>query len=60
MIKEAESLPSLRYMKLSFLPLGRGTHPLWWTCSMFIFLLSCKGSNSDGEDAEWEVPLMLA
>ena len=33
LIKEAESLPSLRYMKLSFLPLGRGTHPLWWTYS---------------------------
>ena len=58
LIKEAESLPILRYMKLSFLPLGSGTHPL--LVDMFIFLLSCTGSNSDGEDAEWEVPLMLA
>ena len=33
LISEAESLPSLRYMKLSFLPLGHGAHPLWWTCS---------------------------
>jgi hypothetical protein len=32
LIAEAESLTSLRYMRLSFLPLGRGAHPLWWTC----------------------------
>ena len=32
MIAEAESLTSLRYMRLSFLPLGHGAHPLWWTC----------------------------
>ena len=33
MIAEAESLPSLCYMRLPFLHLGRGAHPLWWTCS---------------------------
>ena len=33
LIAQAESLPSLCYMKLSFLPLGHGAHPLWWTCS---------------------------
>ena len=32
LITEAETLTSLRYMRLSFLPLGRGAHPLWWTC----------------------------
>ena len=32
LISEAEALTSLRYMRLSFLPLGRGAHPLWWTC----------------------------
>ena len=32
LIDEAKSLTSLRYMRLSFLPLGRGAHPLWWTC----------------------------
>ena len=32
LIAEAEHLTSLRYMRLSFLPLGRGAHPLWWTC----------------------------
>ena len=32
LIDEAESLTSLPYMRLSFLPLGRGCHPLWWTC----------------------------
>ena len=33
LIAEAEPLSSLRYMRLAFLPLGRGAHPLWWTCS---------------------------
>ena len=33
LISEAEPLTSLRYMRLHFLPLGRGAHPLWWTCS---------------------------
>ena len=32
LIAEAEALPSLCYMRLPFLPLGRGAHPLWWTC----------------------------
>ena len=32
LIDEAESLSSLRYMRLHFLPLGCGAHPLWWTC----------------------------
>ena len=32
LISEAERLTSLRYMRLSFLPLGQGAHPLWWTC----------------------------
>ena len=32
LISEADSLTSLRYMRLPFLPLGRGAHPLWWTC----------------------------
>ena len=32
LIAEAESLTSLRYMRLSFLPLGHGAHPLCWTC----------------------------
>ena len=32
LIAEAELLTSLRYMRLSFLPLGRGAHSLWWTC----------------------------
>ena len=31
LISEAEPLTSLRYMRLSFLPLGQGAHPLWWT-----------------------------
>jgi len=33
LIAEAKSLTSLRYLRLPFLPLGRGAHPLWWTCS---------------------------
>ena len=32
LITEAEPLTSLRYLRLHFLPLGRGAHPLWWTC----------------------------
>ena len=32
LIAEAEPLTSLRYMRLHFLPLGCGAHPLWWTC----------------------------
>jgi hypothetical protein len=32
LLVEAESLTSLRYMRLHFLPLGCGAHPLWWTC----------------------------
>ena len=33
LIAEAVPLSSLRYLRLPFLPLGRGAHPLWWTCS---------------------------
>jgi hypothetical protein len=33
LIAEAASLPSLCYLRLPFLPLGRGAHPVWWTCS---------------------------
>ena len=33
LLAEAVSLPSLRYMRLHFLPLGVGAHPVWWTCS---------------------------
>ena len=29
---QAASLPSLRYLRPSFLTLGTGPHPLWWTC----------------------------
>ena len=29
---EASSLPSLHFLRPSFLPLGQGTHPLWVTC----------------------------
>ena len=29
---QAASLPSLRYLRTSFLSLGTGPHPLWWTC----------------------------
>ena len=32
LIAEAEPLTSLRYLRLPFLPLGRGAHPLWLTC----------------------------
>ena len=32
LIAEAKSLTSLRYLRLPFLPLGHGAHPLWWTC----------------------------
>ena len=30
---EAVALPSLQYLHPAFLPLSRGTHPLWETCS---------------------------
>jgi len=33
LIAEAKTLSSLRYMRLPFLPLGQGAHPLWWTCN---------------------------
>ena len=33
LIAEAMPLTSLRYMRLPFLNLGRGAHPLWWTCN---------------------------
>ena len=33
LIAEAAGLTSLCYLRLSFLPLGQGAHPLWWTCS---------------------------
>ena len=29
---KAANLPSLRYLRPNFLPLGTGPHPLWWTC----------------------------
>ena len=32
LIAEAQPLTSLRYMRFSFLPLGDGAHPIWWTC----------------------------
>ena len=32
LISEAKSLTSLRYMRLPFLSLGHGAHPVWWTC----------------------------
>ena len=32
LIDEAKPLTSLRYLRLPFLPLGRGAHPVWWTC----------------------------
>ena len=32
LITEAKPLTSLRYLRLPFLPLGRGAHPVWWTC----------------------------
>ena len=30
---QASSLSSLRYLRLNFLPLGMGAHPLWQTCN---------------------------
>ena len=33
LIAEAQALPSLRFLRVNFLPLGRGAHPVWWTCS---------------------------
>ena len=30
--REAASLPSLCYLRIPFLPLGAGPHPVWWTC----------------------------
>ena len=30
--RESASLPSLRYLRIPFLPLGAGPHPVWWTC----------------------------
>ena len=35
LIIQAELLTSLRYMKLPFLPLGRGVHPVWWTWASY-------------------------
>ena len=32
LLDQAASLPSLRYLRPAFLPLGQGPHPLWWTC----------------------------
>ena len=32
LIAQAKSLTSLRYLRLPFLQLGCGAHPLWWTC----------------------------
>ena len=32
LVSQAAALPSLRYLRLPFLPLGTGPHPLWWTC----------------------------
>ena len=32
LVSQAASLPSLRYLRLPFLPLGAGPHPVWWTC----------------------------
>ena len=32
LVKQAAFLPSLRYLRLPFLPLGAGPHPVWWTC----------------------------
>ena len=32
LIEQARPLTSLRYLKLPFLSLGRGAHPLWQTC----------------------------
>ena len=29
---EAAEKTSLRYLRPAFLPLGRGPHPIWWTC----------------------------
>ena len=32
LVKQAASLPSLCYLRLPFLPIGAGPHPVWWTC----------------------------
>ena len=32
LVRQAAALPSLRYLRCSFLPLGAGPHPVWWTC----------------------------
>ena len=32
LIKQSETLRSLCYMRLAFLPLGQGAHPMWQTC----------------------------
>ena len=32
LVRQAASLPSLRYLRLPFLHLGAGPHPVWWTC----------------------------
>ena len=32
LIAEAQPLTSLHFLRLPFLPLGCGAHPLWWTC----------------------------
>ena len=32
LIAQARPLTSLRYLRLAFLPLGQGVHPLWKTC----------------------------
>ena len=32
LVAEAQALPSLIFLRPSFIPLGRGAHPLWTTC----------------------------
>ena len=32
LVSKASSLPSLRYLRTAYLPLGQGPHPLWWSC----------------------------
>ena len=32
LVRQAASLPSLRYLRLNFLPLCAGPHPVWWIC----------------------------
>ena len=32
LVAEAENLPSLLFLRPSFIPLGTGSHPLWTTC----------------------------